>query len=71
MDIDPVDVSAKLIAFDQIVCASAEESEAEIVAKGRSRRGLGGRCTVAIEDIQPNSVVVAVDESSSAATCPV
>ena len=71
MYVDPVDVSTKLIVFDQIVCASAEQSETKIVAKRGGGRGLGGSCAIAIEDIQPNSVVVAVDQSSSAAACPV
>src|SRR5262249_8786901 len=49
------------------VFAHADQSDAEIVAIGGIGGGFGGSGTVAVVCVQPNSVVVAVGESSSAA----
>jgi hypothetical protein len=69
--IDAVDVSADPIILNQVVLACVYESQAEIVATRGGGRGLGGRCTIAIERVQPNSVVAAPRQSSAAARCSV
>ena len=67
-NVDPVDVSADLVLLDQVVLAFAHEAHAETVThRRRQRRRTGGSRAVPIVYIQPNSVVVAIGESGSAA----
>ena len=65
---DPVDVSADPVLLDQVVLALAHQAHAEIVThRRRQRRRAGGSRAVPIVYIQPNSVVIAIEESCSAA----
>jgi hypothetical protein len=65
VDENAIQVSADLVPLDQVAVANANQADAEIVA-----RGCGGSrktSTVSIECVQPNSVVIAVGDSSSPA----
>ena len=65
VDENAIQVSTDLVPLDQVVVAYANQSYAEIVARGCG----GSRKTsaVSVESVQPNSVVIAVRDSSSAA----